>query len=105
MVVYYIANYAITDQNKFDEYAEATRATIGQIFKEGKGKMLVNTHGDGKGVKEGIPQNHLLVVEFESRDIAENWYNSDAYSALIPKRQAATENAWVTITDKFSPPS
>lgn len=51
------------------------------------------------------PQEQLFVVEFESRDIAEKWYSSDAYQALIPLRQEATENAWVVITDKFSPPS
>jgi len=105
MVVYFIANYTVTDQAKFDEYTAAGQATMGPMMAAGQAKILVYTSEDGKGVKEGAPQNHLIVIEMESREIAEKWYNSEEYSSLIKMRQDATENAWVVITDKFSLPS
>jgi len=105
MVVYFIANYNVTDQTKYDEYSAAGIATMAPMMAAGQAKILVYTSGDGRGVKEGVPQNHLVVIEIESREIAENWYNSEAYNSLIKMRQDATENAWVVITEKFSPPS
>jgi uncharacterized protein (DUF1330 family) len=105
MVVYFIANYTVTDQAKYDEYSAAGQGVISPLMATGQAKMLVYASGDGKGVKEGVPQDRLVVIEFESREIAENWYNSEGYSSLIKMRQDATENAWVVITDKFSFPS
>lgn len=105
MVVYYIAQFTITDPEKYKEYGQATQATMAPLFSEGRAKVIVLSSGEERGVKEGSPENTVLVVEFESREVAENWYNSDAYQKLIPMRQAVTKNGWVIITDKFTPPS
>jgi len=78
---------------------------MGPLMVSGQAKVLIYTNGDGRGVVEGDPQNHLIIIEFESREIAENWYNSDEYSSLKKLRQKATENSWAVITDKFTIPS
>jgi hypothetical protein len=55
MVVYFIANYTVTDQAKYDEYSAAGQGVIGPLMATGQAKMLVYASGDGKGVKEGVP--------------------------------------------------
>jgi uncharacterized protein (DUF1330 family) len=35
--------------------------------------------------------NQTVVLEFESVEAAKAWYESDAYQAAIPKRQAAAD--------------
>ncbi len=103
MTVYFIMNFNIIDQAKYEEYSTKGQSLLGPLMGSGQAKVLIYTSGDGRGVVEGVPQNHLIVLEFESREIAENWYNSDAYSSLKKLRQEATENAWAVITDKFIP--
>ena len=59
------------------------------------------TDGDNLGTKEGKTASKTVVQEFKNQEIAESWYNSDNYLALIPMRQAVAENFWVTLTDQF----
>jgi len=103
MVVYYLINFTVIDQAKYEEYSVAGQALIGPLIMSGKAKILVFANGDSRGVLEGNPPNQLIVIEFESREIAEGWYHSDEYKVLSKKRQEATENYWAVLTDKFVP--
>ena len=105
MSTYIIANFTIIDQEKYNDYAGKTRTTLGSLIQAGNAKVLIMADGDNLGTKEGKPANKIVVLEFTNREIAETWYNSSDYQALIPLRQAATENSWVTLTDKISPPN
>ena len=105
MSVFFVANFTIIDEDKYNSYATQTRETLIPLMQKGKAKLLVSTSKDNLGTKEGIPANKLVLIEFQDREIAENWYHSDVYQKLIPMRQAATKDAWVIITDQFTRPS
>jgi uncharacterized protein (DUF1330 family) len=86
MKAYVIATMTITDQARYDRYRAqvvATLAPFGATF-------LVR--GGAFAVKEGsFPHARVVVLEFPSRQAAEDWYASPAYQAIIADRlQAST---------------
>ncbi len=44
------------------------------------GKFIV--HGDTPSVKEGTWNNDIIVIEFPSKKMAEDWYESTAYEKI-----------------------
>ncbi|QLY32662.1 DUF1330 domain-containing protein [Nocardia huaxiensis] len=80
--------YAIAHLNNIDfnadivEYLERIDAT----FTPFGGRFLV--HGPGQTVMEGPADSNFVVVEFPTRQAAQDWYNSPAYQAILPLRTA-----------------
>ena len=76
----------IHDQEKFDEYRSRVLATIESFG----GRFLVR--GGEHVVLEGSTDyERFVVLEFDSREIALEWYHSPAYQAVLPLRLDATE--------------
>jgi uncharacterized protein (DUF1330 family) len=59
------------------EQIDATLAPFG-------GRFLV--HGGAKTVLEGCWPGDLIVIAFPDRDMAQAWYDSAAYRAILPLR-------------------
>jgi len=92
MAVYVIANITIFDQERYNEYLEAAGGTLAQYG----GKMLVAST-DSK-VLEGNPGPLTAMVEFESMEAAQRWYDSPEYTKARKLRQRpGVSEGWLII--------
>ncbi len=94
---YFIANYTVTDPEKFEEYPPAAGPTVAQYG----GKLLVAS-SDSK-VLEGNPLSSTVVIEFDSVEAAQRWYDSPEYTKVKHLRTSVTEG-WVLIAPQFVMP-
>jgi uncharacterized protein (DUF1330 family) len=92
MKAYVIATMTITDQARYDRYRAqvvATLAPFGAAF-------LVR--GGAFTVPEGsFPHARIVVLEFPSRQAAEDWYASPAYWAILADRLEAATGTLVIV--------
>ena len=91
---YVIASYTVTDEEKFAPYPPAAGPSLAQYG----GKVLVAS-ADSK-VLEGNPAPRTVVIEFESVEAAQRWYDSPEYNQAKPLRTAASEGT-VIIAPQF----
>lgn len=96
MSVYSIGNYTITNPESYMNYVRR----VGQTVAAFGGKTLVADH-DLKPL-EGKPREVLVVVEFPSEAVFQEWYGSDEYQAVIGFRKEST-TGWVTMAHAFTP--
>ncbi|HEX9447488.1 MAG TPA: DUF1330 domain-containing protein, partial [Dongiaceae bacterium] len=81
---YCIVYETIDDEKMFDEY----RAQVIPTIEAFGGRFLVR--GGKFTVLEGnMPHRRVAVLEFPSRQIAEDWYHSPAYQRILPWRTKA----------------
>ena len=84
MSAYVIAELDITDPEKFAEYRRLVPATVEQYG----GKYLAR--GGGVEVLEGDwNPTRIVILEFESLERAQQWWNSAIYQGPKAMRQAA----------------
>ncbi len=95
---YVIANYTINDPEAFEKYPPAVGPTLAQYG----GKLLVADR-EGKAL-EGSPKSVIVVVEFESVEAAQCWYDSPENTAVKGLRTSTTEG-WLAIADGFVMPA
>jgi uncharacterized protein (DUF1330 family) len=90
---YVIVTEAIHDREGMDTYAKAAMPSIAEhgakvlVFDEDVQVLEGEWHG-----------NRTLVLEFESVEQARAWYDSDAYTAARPLRQAASDSNVVIVS-------
>jgi len=94
---YVILNYNVTDPDKFNEYRGVVRPTLQQYG----AKLLVAA--PTQNALEGEPLSTIVVIEFESVEKAQAWYNSPEYQEIIALRTESSEG-WFVIADQFTPP-
>ena len=81
---YLIAQIDVHDMEAYREYGVQVPATLDGT----EGRFLVRG-GRIEPLEGEAPPQRTVVLEFPSIDDARNWYESDAYQALIPLRHAA----------------
>lgn len=86
---YFVTNYSVTNPEGYAEYPKLVAAT-----QEGLGRRLIAGQGE---VIEGNPGNRTVVLEFDSREQYEAWYNSPAYQAILPLRLDNSEGFAILI--------
>ncbi|MEH6346719.1 MAG: DUF1330 domain-containing protein [Bermanella sp.] len=99
MKCYVITNYSI-DQNKLEGYADYPQKAS-SITTQFGGRLLVASLNSQ--VVEGAPEDITVVLEFNSRELAERWYSSAEYTAIKNMRINATKAGWMILTDEFTP--
>lgn len=99
MAVYLIANYQIDDEEGIQKYREAV---IPQLIKAGCEFLVIN---DNVEFAEGSSAPSLVILKFESREAALNWYSSDEYRSIIHLRHDSTSQGWAAISDEFVMPA
>ena len=94
---YVIANYTINDSEAFEKYPPAVGPTLARYG----GKLLVAD----RSVRaiEGSPKPVIVVIEFESVEAAQRWYDSPENTAVKSLRTSTTEG-WLAIADEFVMP-
>ena len=89
---YMIFTETIHDREAMKAYSEAAAKASGG----GPKPLAVDQQPE---VLEGEwPATQTVVLEFESVDAAKAWYQSDAYQAAIPLRQAAADTDVVILS-------
>lgn len=80
---------AVIRETRFnDEVAEYLRR-IDATLAPFSGRYIV--HGGPYRLLEGVWVGDLVVIEFPSMEMAQGWYNSDAYAAIRTLRTGNTE--------------
>ena len=89
---YVIANYTINALETFEKSPPAVGPTLAQYG----GKLLVAD----RSVKavEGSPQSVIVVVEFDSVEAAQRWYDSPENTAVKDLRILST-SGWLAIAN------
>jgi uncharacterized protein (DUF1330 family) len=92
MAVYAVVNIRITDPDRYAEYIEQAPPTIAHYG----GKYLAR--GGKVKVLEGewTPQR-LVILEFESMERFNEWYNSPEYAPLKQVRGETTVSDFVVV--------
>ncbi len=98
MSAYFIASYAIVDQEKYDEY---TAAVLPGLMKHSAEPVVV---AHGLEASEGTAPQTYIVLKFASEEAARGWYDDPDYQPLKAIRLAATENGTAVIAPGFVMP-
>lgn len=92
MKAYVIVQETVKDQAMFDTYRNGVVATLEPFG----GKFVVR--GGHLTVVEGVwPHPRLVVIEFPSRQAAEDWYKSPAYQKVLPLRLKSADGNFVIV--------
>lgn len=87
MVAYVIVDSNVTDPEGFKAYAAKVRDTL---VAHG-GKPVINT--DNITVLEGDWQpKRMVVLQFDSPEAIQGWYNSPEYQEILPHRLASAKD-------------
>jgi len=98
MSAYMIFNYAITDQEGYKAYPPAAMPSIGAHGAE----VLVADYASER--KEGSPGHVTVVLRFDSKEAALEWYESAEYQEAMAIRTANSSGTTV-LCDGFVMPS
>ena len=87
MTCYLLAHVEVVDPTAYRVYASAV---IEQLSAVG-GRVLAA--GPVDGLEGPAMSNHNVILEFADEATARSWYESDAYQAIVPLRQAASASS------------
>jgi uncharacterized protein (DUF1330 family) len=97
MSVYFVVNGTVKDAALLEEYVQGAFPTLGIVP-----TAKVHVLDLESEVIEGTPAGRRTVIlEFDSRDDFESWYQSPDYQAVVGKRLEATEG-FAVLTKGFS---
>ena len=82
---YLVANIRVTDQDRFQQFS----GMAGPIIQKFGGKVLAR--GPGADRPEGTLAGFVMMIEFDSKEIAENFYFSEEYQAAKAVRDECSE--------------
>ena len=82
---YLVANIRVTDQERFQQFS----GMAGPIIQKFGGKVLAR--GPGANRHEGTLSGVVMMIEFDSKEIAENFYFSEDYQAAKAVRDECSE--------------
>ncbi len=95
MVAYVINEIVVTDEARFQTYADQVPA----ILRKYGGEYVVRG-GKPEQVDGPQPPHRAVVLRFESREAARAWRASPEYQAILPIRDA-TSTSRVYIVDGY----
>ena len=95
---YFVAHYTINDRDTYAKYPPAVVPTPAQYG----GNLLIADNA--VEVVEGKPQQVTVVIEFESVEAAQRWYNSPENGQIKHLRISSTEG-WAVIAKEFERPA
>ena len=94
MSALFISRVTIKDQSKFQDYLQRSKNLAAQHGAE----LLANGKAPRALSGKLAPHQLAVIVRFPSMDKLYAWHDSDAYQALIPLRQEASEQE-ITVYD------
>lgn len=91
MSAYVIAEIEVTDPDGYAAYVGPANASV---LRHG-GRFVVR--GGPSEVIEGDWSGRIVVLEFESREAARAWYDSDDYQACLPLRLQSSKGRMIAV--------
>lgn len=89
MPAYVLARIDVHDPEAFTrEYLPAGSPTVEQYG----GRYLAA--GAPEVLEGDVPPGQVALLEFESAEQAQRWWNSSAYRAAVPLRQRSATSSW-----------
>jgi uncharacterized protein (DUF1330 family) len=86
MSYYFVAHIKINDEIEYQKYIDKA----GSVFKKYNGKYL--SVDNSPIILEGKwNYTRAVLIEFNSKEDFENWYNSDEYKEILKHRLTAAE--------------
>lgn len=82
---YLVANIRVTDQEKFQQFS----GMAGPVIQKFGGKVLAR--GPGADRHEGSLSGVVMMIEFDSQEVAERFYFSEEYQAAKAVRDECSE--------------
>jgi uncharacterized protein (DUF1330 family) len=82
---YLVANIRVNDKEKFQNFS----GMAGPVIQKFGGKILAR--GAGADRHEGILTGVVMMIEFESKEVAEKFYFSDEYQAAKAVRDECAD--------------
>ena len=80
---------SVKNPEKFQEYGAAAAPTAasfgGEVISRGVSSAL---HGDKPG-------ELMVIIQYPTKDAAENWYNSNEYQKLVPTRDEGIDSIFI----------
>jgi uncharacterized protein (DUF1330 family) len=98
MSAYMVFNYAITNPEGYKAYLPAVMPTLGH---HGAEVLVADYQSEAK---EGSPAHVTVVLRFDSKEAALDWYESPEYQAIVHHRTDNIEGVAV-LCDGFVMPS
>ena len=96
MSAYFIANYNITDRTLYKEYLEKSGPLVNKY-----GGKLSALSPKGETV-EGSTAAMMVIIEFDSEQTAQDWYNDTEYQEVAKLRHSSTEDGFARIVPSFA---
>ena len=97
MAAYLVANYRITDPERYGAYPPAVMPTL---VAHGAEVLVADNESE---VVEGEPSSVTIVLKFPSREAARAWYDSPEYQEIVHLRTDNSEG-FVVFADEFVMP-
>jgi uncharacterized protein (DUF1330 family) len=87
MAGYLIASIDVKDPAKFEEYREK----VVPVIKKFGGRYLIRG-GDVRRLEGNLPVNRLVVLEFPTVEVAQQFYDSAEYQPILKLRLDSTRS-------------
>lgn len=91
MSAYMISHVTVTNKEKFEDYLANTRAVGAKYGARpvamGNQPRMLNGESDGHQM--------VVVIQFDTMEQLDTWHNSDEYKALVPLRDAGSNQHMV----------
>lgn len=91
MSAYFIVGITVTDPEDYKNYAGQTMASV----EKAGGRFLAK--GGAQEILEGSGPERHVIIEFPTREMAMDWYNSAEYRALMPIALRASQRDFVLV--------
>ena len=92
MTTYFVVNADIKDLDLLNEYQAAAGPTLA-----GREFTLVAASNDAEALEGKPAGSRVVILGFPDKAALMDWYNSEAYQAIIGKRFASTEGFGVIV--------
>lgn len=93
MSAFLVACYDITNPEGYEPYPAAVAPTLVPF-----GGELIAADFESERV-EGEPRSVTVIVKFPSKDMARQWYASEAYQKVLPLRANNSEGETVIVSE------
>lgn len=97
MSAYFVANFAITNQDGYQLYLQKVR----KVLMEHGAEVLVADYSSE--AMEGTPAPVTVILKFPSKEAAKGWHESPDYRAIVHHRLDNTEAGVGILCEGFTP--
>lgn len=91
--VYGFAQITVHDPDRYSRYEENFMTILGA-----HGGRLIGFAQPPDVIEGAFDATRAVLLEFDSRDAFDGWYQSDAYQDIVKHRHAASEGSVILIT-------